>query len=289
MVGGAERRIIPAHAGQTCSLRAVCVGLTDHPRACGANLLKIVSYEPHIGSSPRMRGKLTGHAIIHGGRRIIPAHAGQTFPARSNRCPPPDHPRACGANFSTTVVLCVLFGSSPRMRGKRADQPTVLIRFRIIPAHAGQTRRSAELRVRTSDHPRACGANVHNIPSGARGDGSSPRMRGKRADQPTVLIRFRIIPAHAGQTDLPYGRAIESTDHPRACGANQQGRTGAPIGFGSSPRMRGKRIRNTTGWRPVRIIPAHAGQTFCMSNFFSCGPDHPRACGANSPILCENS
>ena len=93
-----QRRIIPAHAGQTppSTTRDIC--RPDHPRACGANAAVRRSFMIPSGSSPRMRGK---HRIIVGAKmepRIIPAHAGQTIVPRHPRTMCPDHPRACGAN-----------------------------------------------------------------------------------------------------------------------------------------------------------------------------------------------
>ncbi len=66
-----------------------------------------------------MRGKLVGVAGVVNGLGIIPAHAGQTGSAPTARYACPDHPRACGANFSGLVGRIGSFGSSPRMRGKR--------------------------------------------------------------------------------------------------------------------------------------------------------------------------
>ncbi len=97
------RRIIPAHAGQTLRILPRGFTATDHPRACGANDLK-VDYE---------------NAIAERKRRIIPAHAGQTPPYSAQAGARPDHPRACGANNAIEYSSLPLFGSSPRMRGKR--------------------------------------------------------------------------------------------------------------------------------------------------------------------------
>ena len=71
-------RIIPAHAGQTRMWAGRSCLAPDHPRACGANLRTGIPASVNAGSSPRMRGKLSGdeHAVWPG--RIIPAHAGQT-------------------------------------------------------------------------------------------------------------------------------------------------------------------------------------------------------------------
>ncbi len=92
------RRIIPAHAGQTLRILPRGFTATDHPRACGANSRAPNAISDPFGSSPRMRGKLDGHARSERERRIIPAHAGQTVLNANRGTPPADHPRACGAN-----------------------------------------------------------------------------------------------------------------------------------------------------------------------------------------------
>ena len=95
---GKEWRIIPAHAGQTSRHYFCLRNLTDHPRACGANLTGQDVTKALYGSSPRMRGKRAAGQVACEQRRIIPAHAGQTRAGRAGRRPAPDHPRACGAN-----------------------------------------------------------------------------------------------------------------------------------------------------------------------------------------------
>ena len=114
-----QRRIIPAHAGQTDGLTSDGSVVTDHPRACGANTVSVRDWNAPVGSSPRMRGKPASPPPTSSTRRIIPAHAGQT--GRRSRAPPvtPDHPRACGANATSLVPKAMMAGSSPRMRGKR--------------------------------------------------------------------------------------------------------------------------------------------------------------------------
>ena len=75
---GGERRIIPAHAGQTSTRSPIHTADADHPRACGANLFDGGLESDESGSSPRMRGKHRGPAQSQMADRIIPAHAGQT-------------------------------------------------------------------------------------------------------------------------------------------------------------------------------------------------------------------
>ena len=231
-----------------------------------------------------MRGKLPRDYPVCRIVRIIPAHAGQTDGSHRPSRQPPDHPRACGANFSPYTFILSLCGSSPRMRGKQTNNYCCHCFPRIIPAHAGQTELAPGYQTRAPDHPRACGANVQVLAVLAALPGSSPRMRGK-LEYSTVATRCqRIIPAHAGQTCAgPQGPQAPS-DHPRACGANISSTHYSSIQTGSSPRMRGKHWKDYHKGFTVRIIPAHAGQTGVRAPRTYPQPDHPRACGANPRI-----
>ena len=278
---GTRRRIIPAHAGQTTSGLPGSVTSSDHPRACGANVEMHASLGSHVGSSPRMRGKLICRFCRRCRMRIIPAHAGQT--TRTTSCPAryPDHPRACGANLGKIGSLFGSFGSSPRMRGKRRPRPCPRTPVRIIPAHAGQTSGSRWGLDGNADHPRACGANAPVHVAARDPAGSSPRMRGKPVRSRRLRARRRIIPAHAGQTNSVPAKRSSHADHPRACGANAAAGRIRTLRRGSSPRMRGKQGGRRKLEREIRIIPAHAGQTTGTTRFREGFPDHPRACGAN--------
>ena len=254
-------RIIPAHAGQTIPRCAPSTPGPDHPRACGANQRYDNGGSFEHGSSPRMRGKRCWQSIGWRRRRIIPAHAGQTFLSSAPHRATPDHPRACGANTSATTIATGVGGSSPRMRGKPEAWHEVVEAVRIIPAHAGQTRVYAVPLIACSDHPRACGANELDENSNVFASGSSPRMRGKQRGTRLPRRAERIIPAHAGQTAQSSAKRPCRSDHPRACGANLIPMVSRLSGCGSSPRMRGKQLDNEGILVCGRIIPAHAGQT----------------------------
>ncbi len=172
-------RIIPAHAGQTPNRGNRNGWVSDHPRACGANEFGGLRRGREPGSSPRMRGKLDVARVRVEPRRIIPAHAGQTIVLPFLCWLFSDHPRACGANFLREQAQFLRGGSSPRMRGKHDDGSELFGDKRIIPAHAGQTRRGSMGAVIRSDHPRACGANTGSWSAATSVSGSSPRMRGK--------------------------------------------------------------------------------------------------------------
>ena len=152
------------------------------------------------GSSPRVRGKRVIPFGFCGGGRIIPARAGQTNPRRPVHGQNPDHPRACGANLNLPPYIDERYGSSPRVRGKLVRLLALRRSPRIIPARAGQTIISWLVATGSADHPRACGANFHNVLRRNGTPGSSPRVRGKLVLQPLTQLIGRIIPARAGQT-----------------------------------------------------------------------------------------
>ena len=149
--------IIPAHAGNTYATIHAWLSYGDHPRACGEHLEPSPVQNRIAGSSPRMRGTLT---VKHGGyfsEGIIPAHAGNTDRKAAPRRSDWDHPRACGEHPNLDLESAWLAGSSPRMRGTQVADDEIVLRLGIIPAHAGNTRRSASCRRSARDHPRACG------------------------------------------------------------------------------------------------------------------------------------
>ena len=171
-----------------------------------------------------MRGKPTNHDSICWATRIIPAHAGQTAFAAAGRSATPDHPRACGANCANWVGKIVWCGSSPRMRGKRDKTLLSVLQERIIPAHAGQTKLSAGVANRETDHPRACGANHRCRTATIRVCGSSPRMRGKQSDFMRKLLS-------AGPSIIGFAQWLQSSYY---CSCLQSSAK-TPISRGTTP------------------------------------------------------
>ena len=49
-------------------------------------------------------------------------------------------------------------------------------------------------------HPRVCGENTKIVKQASPQSGSSPRVRGKRAELCLLLLHERLIPACAGKT-----------------------------------------------------------------------------------------
>ena len=112
--------IIPAYAGNTCSLFSFRCVARDHPRICGEHTGKVADGNQGKGSSPHMRGtprlKPSFPTIIG----IIPAYAGNTIRSASNHPAERDHPRICGEHVLVSAAGMPYTGSSPHMRGTRA-------------------------------------------------------------------------------------------------------------------------------------------------------------------------
>ena len=190
-----------------------------------------------------MRGSPKARRIVDEHVGIIPAHAGLTKPDVWSSDHAQDHPRACGAHLLAAPRTVRERGSSPRMRGsplhfsKRHSPPG------IIPAHAGLTATRLLSKRSARDHPRACGAHARSSMRSSHRRGSSPRMRGSPLLQIGSQGRKGIIPAHAGLTVVKPLTSSATRDHPRACGAHVFLPLVSTSQKGSSPRMRGSRIR----------------------------------------------
>ena len=105
----------------------------------------------------------------------------------------------------------------------------------------------------------------------------------------------RIIPADAGSTkksDCTFGIG---KDHPRGCGEHLRIASLVSSINGSSPRMRGARLRNARHASGKGIIPADAGSTCRPIQGQDPCQDHPRGCGEHGeselwvPIILGSS
>ena len=213
------------------------------------------------GSSPLTRGK-RGEAGRDDPRAgLIPAHAGktETAPLRAIRCTA--HPRSRGENLRRARACSSTAGSSPLTRGKPVHLLFTDGCERLIPAHAGKTRRARGPRNGTAAHPRSRGENIWGSPTAGTYKGSSPLTRGKPLLWSRAYPGARLIPAHAGKT---WSRPAPTTviwAHPRSRGENPA-TPGSSLGSrGSSPLTRGKRCGRPFRTGAAGLIPAHAGKT----------------------------
>ncbi len=190
--------------------------------------------------------------------------------------PTRDHPRACGEHVQAILTTTDFWGSSPRLRGTRGAAFPQWIPAGIIPALAGNTRRTPPSNGCPRDHPRACGEHHVLVPACTRVQGSSPRLRGTLRHHVEYELDFGIIPALAGNTEKVLYVPLFIWDHPRACGEHIRPCEGTPFLAGSSPRLRGTRHRCEPS---AGIIPALAGNTRLSMVTCPLPWDHPRACG----------
>jgi hypothetical protein len=194
-----------------------------------------------------------------GGDRSVPARAGNAYEKRSISSDCSVHPRACGERPSRRFGISILFGSSPRVQGRRLKHHHTTVTVRFIPARAGNPTVPDQIK------------RAHT--------GSSPRVRGTLSWRLTHRDRARFIPARAGNAHQQPQERVACAVHPRACGERSKSLPATTVPGGSSPRVRGTLDASSSHDLRDRFIPARAGNAL--------GPDrgrdrtavHPRACG----------
>ena len=142
--------------------------------------------------------------------------------------------------------------------------------------------------VGSTDHPRACGANLNAVAGGNADTGSSPRVRGKLAAVARMMGTPRIIPARAGQTCCCESLSRRRSDHPRACGANYRHGLLIASPDGSSPRVRGKQsdfMRKLLSAGPSIIGFAQWLQSSCYCSCFQSSAKTPISRGTTPTSL----
>ena len=137
---------------------------------------------------------------------------------------------------------------------------------------------------KAGDHPRVCGENKAEDFLINRKAGSPPRVRRKPLRNNLKRPKTRITPACAGKTENGVECVMFDTDHPRVCGENHAEGLRRKPGFGSPPRVRGKRRWDSTRDTEQRITPACAGKTDQTEGVGRDRPDHPRVCGENRQL-----
>ena len=271
--------IIPAYAGNTRALTVISHACRDHPRVCGEHHRTLLGRRLQRGSSPRMRGTPGLECEGVGLAGIIPAYAGNTVTLSAMHDAYRDHPRVCGEHTFGILQRFFVSGSSPRMRGTPACKIYSRRSPGIIPAYAGNTTDTIELRTFDWDHPRVCGEHGLGVWTCRGHWGSSPRMRGTRLSLRAGRGHHGIIPAYAGNTSSAAPKGFFNRDHPRVCGEHARFDAFGTLSAGSSPRMRGTPKRHVTICGGIGIIPAYAGNTSNCSLNPATSWDHPRVCG----------
>ena len=108
--------------------------------------------------------------------------------------------------------------SPPLSRGIPDTENRRVLRLRITPAFAGNTRLAASALTIRSDHPRSRGEYTGATRTGIRCAGSSSLSRGIPLTRNPKSCYGRIIPALAGNTLSWRSRTRGISDHPRSRG-----------------------------------------------------------------------
>ena len=97
--------------------------------------------------------------------------------------------------------------------------------------------------------------------------------------------KSRLIPAHAGKTDLVKSYNLDNSAHPRSRGENRVAVYEVTQTGGSSPLTRGKPLIPTVMQLSSGLIPAHAGKTAGIVFAWGFAAAHPRSRGENTSCI----
>ena len=260
------------------------------------------------GSSPRGRGTPIGPIPRKHIYRVIPAWAGNTGRCRWTVRPVPGHPRVGGEHPRRRARRRRGNGSSPRGRGTPVGARRPVLRRRVIPAWAGNTRSRRPPARSAPGHPRVGGEHIcaWRLRAGASGPsghprvggehlsplrpvvltaGSSPRGRGTQIGPAARSSATRVIPAWAGNTLIPSSVRSPHTGHPRVGGEHTVSGSSGKSTSGSSPRGRGTHPIRQRLLEFRRVIPAWAGNTRCCDIVANEVAGHPRVGGEHASGL----
>ena len=170
------------------------------------------------GSSPLARGTRLEHRDDQAIAGLIPARAGNTLRGSGLCLLRGAHPRSRGEHPARPIMMSAGTGSSPLARGT----PDVPINPEpepgLIPARAGNTRRSLRALEGGRAHPRSRGEHWELANPAVPRRGSSPLARGTRWRKKLMAEVVGLIPARAGNTLLCCGTGGSPGAHPRSRG-----------------------------------------------------------------------
>ena len=211
--------------------------------------------------------------------RFIPACAGNRAREGVSSKTVSVHPRVCGEQVPGDPLVFSKDGSSPRVRGTVPLIRQMILSSRFFPACAGNRLILATFSAEPAVHPRVCGEQVVPIATAIFDNGSSPRVRGTVRYGLSPPVGPRFIPACAGNSPKQQRRSASLPVHPRVCGEQPRSERITPVGYGSSPRVRGTATKITIKINSSRFIPACAGNSIHLHLHPAPSSVHPRVCG----------
>ncbi len=194
------QRFIPAGAGNTSSGVDTLYCVSVYPRWRGEHFTLVVVEADINGLSPLARGTRWSLCVMMYYARFIPAGAGNTDDSVTITGETPVYPRWRGEHYGAAIQRATQGGLSPLARGTLLLKKALQTFCRFIPAGAGNTQKSGEMRARSSVYPRWRGEHGPLSTLGDPPHGLSPLARGTRPLTDGINQFGRFIPAGAGNT-----------------------------------------------------------------------------------------
>ena len=166
---------------------------------CGGTVSGLTNGETYGGLSPRVRGNPRILLVAGGGRRSIPACAGEPRPSGPSRGRTGVYPRVCGGTLGDVIRHLRTKGLSPRVRGNRGCSRVSPRYGRSIPACAGEPGFRGLYVYPGWVYPRVCGGTLMLMLRDSPEKGLSPRVRGNHGRRTERDGVERSIPACAGE------------------------------------------------------------------------------------------
>ena len=174
------------------------------------------------------------------------------------------HPRLRGELARNKDKVNILRGSSPLTRGTPSAEFENIIRYRFIPAYAGNSQNLCTSQSVQTVHPRLRGELFRVDTDRNIVYGSSPLTRGTQQSCQREVKQNRFIPAYAGNSASATVTITGTAVHPRLRGELLFQPYPVYRAFGSSPLTRGTPLYPIRHQSQSRFIPAYAGNSYCQ-------------------------
>jgi len=235
----ARVRFTPTRVGTTARHSVSVTPAAVHPHACGDDDFEAVLALLQAGSPPRVWGRRPVFLLSIHPIRFTPTRVGTTSDELLPVCSLSVHPHACGDDRYNNGRSTTIYGSPPRVWGRRTFLSGGWLSAAV--------------------HPHACGDDGFGMIAIWRITGSPPRVWGRRQEHPRLLSRRRFTPTRVGTTGSSELLTARSS--------------------GSPPRVWGRLPGTRREDRGGRFTPTRVGTTIRGPNRPPRSTVHPHACG----------